>query len=254
MLGVIDNQAKKTFIFNRRGKVNFPLIKSVACESGVYDAGVDKNNEKLIISGYVIDQNNRPFDLYSLNIGTGEIDYLLESHQKYGLTNSDGYEVAFKQRQTLPAIGTRAFIDVSGDNVFFAWEGALRIIKFDLSKKEVVTTFENETKHYAKPDGTELAKTYKVGNFNATWEKQKEYSYVTNIFATDDYVFLIYETNKGNSNFRLQTYSPEGVFVSDVKIPGEPGHQMCLDKDKYELYAFSKSGNGEFSILKYNIK
>lgn len=99
------------------------------------------------------------------------------------------------------------------------------------------------------------------GDFKTMEKEKKTMAYVRNIFVTSRHVFLVYETPKSNtsnaSTFRVQKYTPEGNFVGDFLIPGNPGLSMWLDEESYELYAFSKQSNsdeGEFTILKYKIK
>jgi hypothetical protein len=85
-------------------------------------------------------------------------------------------------------------------------------------------------------------------------------SLVTNIFTTPRHIFLVYRTARNNNDltfgYRLQTYTTEGDYISDVLIPGNPGPEMWFGKENYELYAISeKSGNdnSKFTILKYKI-
>jgi energy-coupling factor transporter ATP-binding protein EcfA2 len=259
-VGILDYGVRELFIFDRFGKVDFRPIRTVKCPGFGYDMKFSGDGEQLVISGYIRDKENKPYDLYSINIKTGEIDYLLPSPQKYNLKTFEDYFLEYKQKQTMPSIGTKAFIDINGDDVFFVWEGLLRIIKFDLKSKKTENVFGHKTRNYTKPDGTELSDSYKKGEFGKTWEIQKKFSYIRNIFATPRHVFLVYETGINNENiassYRLQTYTTDGNFLSDVRISGNPGKAMWLDKENYELYALSEgseSGNGVFTILKYKI-
>ena len=259
-LGVFDYGVRKVFIFNRLRKAEFESVKVIDCPKLGYDMEFAGDGEQLVISGYLTDKKNNPFDLYSINIRTGKISYLLPSYQKYNQKNVEDYKIEYYRKQTLPAIGIKAFIDIQGDDVFFAWEGALRVIKLNLLSKET-TVFGHETPHYTKPDGSRLSDSYVSGDFQTTWKERETMGYIRNIFATPRNVFLVYETGKSNksnvSTFRLQKYSPEGNFLADVSIPGNPGPQMWFDKESYELYALSaqsERNNGEFAILKYKIK
>jgi hypothetical protein len=272
-LGILDYGVRKLFIFDRFGKVDFRLIgKPVNCPRLGYDMKFANDGEHLVVSGYLTDKENKPYDLYSINIKTGEIDYLLPSPQKYNIKTFEDYLLEYRQKQTLPSIGTKAFIDINGDDLYFVWEGLLRIIKFDLRAREMKKVFGHKTPYYTEPDGTELSDSYKKGEFDTTWEKQKKFSYIRNIFATpgtSGRVFLIYETDRSNaSTYRLQTYTIEGDYLSDVRISGNPGKTMWLEEEKYKLYAIwldkennelyaiskgSESSNGVFAILKYKI-
>ncbi|MCK5056793.1 MAG: hypothetical protein KAT34_09075 [Candidatus Aminicenantes bacterium] len=263
-LGVFDYGARRLFIYKRSGQVEFDLIKVVDCQRLGYDMDFSGDGKQLIVSGYVTDKDNIPFDLYSINIETlkineiRQINHLLPSYQKYGLADNEEFQSKYFTEQTLPAVGIKAFFDTSGDELFYVWEGALRVIKLNLRSKEL-TTFKHETLNYTKPNGNKLAESHKNGDLKTTWKKQKKYAYVRNIFATPRHVLLVYETATSNINntsaIRMQIYNIEGKYIDEVLIPGRPGKQMWLDEDN-ELYAFSMqpgNNNKGFSILKYKI-
>lgn len=262
-VGIIDygekgkSETKRIFVFERNGKVDLKLFKDFECKRLGDDIKLAGDGNQMVISGYLLNKENMPFDLYSINLRTGQTNYLLPSHKKYNLKTNDDYELEYDQRQTLPAIGIMAFIDIQGDDVFFVWEGAMRIIKLNLrSKEEKVFGF--ETPHYTKPNGLRLSKFYKKRELETMWKEElKTMSYIRNIFATSRHIFLVYETGRNKksdyvSKYRLQTYTPDGDFVGDVEIPGNPIRQMWLDKESYELYAFSEE-SGKLSVLKYKI-
>ncbi|MCK5056631.1 MAG: hypothetical protein KAT34_08250 [Candidatus Aminicenantes bacterium] len=260
-LGVFDSAARKIFIFERYERTKFRIVSEIFCPRLGYDYAFWGDGKHLIISGIVRDVNNSSFGLYTKNIKTNQITYLLPSYDKYGLKNTGEYEREYRQNQTIPAVGVRGIFDVSGADVFFVWEGALRVLKISLVTTKKVTIFGQEPSYYTKPDGVKLSRTYKSGEFESTWRTQKTMSYVRDIFATSRYVFVVYETGKNaktpTSQFRIQTYTPEGIFLNDVSIPGNPGMPMCFDKDNYELYSISRqseSGDKAFSILKYKFR
>lgn len=271
MLGVFDYGQRRILIFDRiakngrkdNEKVDFTFLKSISCPRGGYDFDFEEKEKQLVISGYMTDTNDKPFDLYSIDIRSGEIHCLLPSYEKYGLTTYEEYNRLYRRYQVLPAVGSLAFIDIQGNNLFFVWEGSLRIIKVDLlsrKNKVLVEPASEKFPHYVKPDGERLGKFYKNGDFKTTWEEQKKVSYVRNIFISSRHVFLVYETGKNDKNsnslLRLQTYTKEGIFLSDALIPGGFGRQMWFDKKTCELYLLSeKSGsdNVELLVLRYKI-
>jgi hypothetical protein len=257
-VGVLDYGVRKGFIFNRDGVVDFKPIKTFDCKKFGYDIKFAGDGIQTIVSGYITSKEGSPFDLYSINIETGQIDYLLPSHEKYGMKTNEGYVEEYFKKQTLPAIGIKGFFDIQGDDLFYVWEGALRIIKLDLRSKEITRSFGKETSYYNKPEGFRLSEPYIKGEFQATWKLQETFSYVRNIFATSNNVFVVYETGKKNesdvSTFRMQIYTINGNFIKDILIPNNPGRQMSFDKASNELYAITKStGNGDLAILKYKI-
>jgi hypothetical protein len=259
MLALIDSTARKLIILKRMGLVGFVPFKAFNCKNLGYDMGFAGENNRLIISGYVTDKEGQPFDLYSINIETGQIDYLLPSHEKYGLKTREDYEEEYFKKQTLPAIGINAYFDIQGDKLYFVWEGAIRIIKLDLRSRGKAV-FGQEGSYFTRPDAYRLTKSYLREDYATNLNERQKRAYVKNIFATPAYVFLIYAT-PGNSTLRLQTYTTEGRFLCDTLIPvnagQKPGQAMWLDKDSNDLYAFSTAGEGTtnagFSLLKYKI-
>lgn len=258
-VGVLDYGVRKGFIFNRNGVDDFRPIKTFECKKFGYDIKFTDDGIQTIVSGYITDKEGNPFDLYSINIETGQIDYLLPSPEKHGLS-PEVYMDEYYGKQTLPAIGIKGFFDVQGDDLFYAWEGALRVVKVSLCTKSITQVFGHETSHYTKPDGSRLSEPYIKGEFPTTWKLQESFSYVRNIFATSQNVFVVYETGKKTesdiSTFRLQVYTLDGEFIKDLLIPGNPGRQMCFDKENNELFAFTKStvdGKDELAISRYRI-
>lgn len=263
-VGILDYGVRKVYIFNKTGKgqdqLEFKLLNSFFYNKNkdIYDIKFSGDSSQCIISGYVTDNDKRPFDLYGINIKTGQIDYLLFSPDKYGMPTYEAYVDAYFRKQTLPAIGTKGFFDAQGEDLFYIWEGNLRIIKFNLRSKTITQIFGQETSHYVKPDGSRLSEPYIKGDFKTTWELQKSYSYVRNIFATSNHVFVVYETGEKNENNspRMQIYTIKGDFIKDRLIPGNPGRLMSFDKSSDELYVFTDgigNANGEVTILKYKI-
>ncbi|MCU0288817.1 MAG: hypothetical protein MUF15_20780, partial [Acidobacteria bacterium] len=259
-LGIIDEGLRKIFIFHKNGKFDFSLKKEVDCEKLGYDLKFTTNGEQLIVSGFKTDGTQQHFDLFSINLKSGKIGYILPSYEKYKLKNPDDYNVEYIERKTLPAIGIKAFFDIQRDDIFFVWEGDLRIIKLNLRSKDQ-KTFGYQPCYYKKPDARKLVSLYKENNMDELQNVKKTMAYVRAIFANSRHIFLIYETDisksTDGSRFRLQMYTLTGHCLGDISIPGTPGQPMWLDKGNYELYAFSqqeKPNNSSFTILKYKIK
>jgi hypothetical protein len=250
-VGVLDYELRKGFIFKRE-RTGFRQIKTFECEKFGYDIKFAGDGIQTIVSGYITDNQDRPFDLYSINSENGQIDYLLASPDKYGLPTHEAYVKEYFRKQTLPAIGIKGFFDVQGDDLFYIWEGNFRIIKFNLRSKTITKVFGQETRYYVKPDGARLSESYKKGDFQTTWKLQESFSYVTNIFVTASNVYVLYEPLKKNNNdgstFRIQTYTIDGNFIKEQLISGNPGRQMSFDKTSNELYALTDD-----AILKYKI-
>lgn len=270
LFGIVDGGLRKIFIFKTGQKkclngksqnVNIEQIKEIIYERSDYDFQF-WNEDQLVISGFKAPRK-RPYDLYMRALSSDKLDYLLPSHQKYNLEDFEAYTTEYKQKQIIPAIGIKAFIDIHGDDLYFVWVGALRIIKINL-KSQKKAFFDHEHPNYAKPDAEALRSSYMKQDFKTTWKKREEYSYVKDIFASTGHVFVLYRTGKNKKNksskYRLQVYTSEGDCLTNLEVPNEPGGRMWLDKEIsdgcYDLYALpkeSKNSDGNFSILHYNI-
>jgi hypothetical protein len=248
--GVIDvgKQIRNVFIYDRINTIDFRRVNEIPNTDG-YDIKLGGEGKQLIISGYVTDKDEKSYELYSINLkNPKQKDFLLPSYQKYHLDNNKEYEIEYVKNSTLKAIGIRAFIDVYGDDVYFVWEGKLRIIKINLKSKEK-TYFGQRTPNYIEPFASkEFVEAYLDGDFTKVWQERMKMTFVRDIFATPRYVFIVYE-GPGQYNFRIQMYSLGGNFLGDVEIPGNHYSNMWFDKDSYTLYSLSYIDNKEFQIL-----
>ena len=255
--GIMDFGTRKISIYDRIGRTAFGKIQEVHCWRGASDFQLLGN--KLLISGYALDQNGAPYDLYYIDLNNDKRNFLLPSYYKYGLKSFKEYKSKYKESE-IPSIGIRGWLDVYGDDVYFAWEGDLRIIKLNIKTRDLIF-FGKKTSHYVKPFASEkLIKGHRVGDINLTLGERAKMSYIRNIFAIPKYVLVIYEgpvKKDKETNFRLQLYSLNGDFLKDLPIPGKPDHKMWFDKEKKILYSLSTGKPTEqprYSILKYKIK
>jgi hypothetical protein len=252
-LGIIDYGAKSLFVFERTGKDEFEKLKTVNCPGLGYDMEFAEDGEQLLVSGYTTDSRNNPYDLYTVNIRSNKINYLLASHRKYYLDSHEAYQREFFDNQSLPAIGKQAFCDIQGDNVFYAWQGALKFIRIHLPTKEI-TVFGDKLARDVDAE-KELGALYKAGNFDEARTLREKRPFVKDIFAARGHVYLVYRP-ANSSSLKLLAYTPEGRYVGDVNIPRNPGTPMFLDKKSSELYALSKvpdNNKEKFVVLKYKI-
>ncbi len=153
----------------------------------------------------------------------------------------------------MPAIGIRSFIDVAGDYVYFVWEGKLKIIKIDLKTGEQVAVFGHKTKHYIEPFASlKLLEGRLEKDFTKTGNERVNMSLVRDIFATPRHVLVVYE-GPTTGNFRLQVYTPEGRFLDDIAIPGNPGQNTWFEKETYTLYSLLSTNGEKAQIFEFKI-
>jgi hypothetical protein len=170
------------------------------------------------------------------------------------LKSVDEYETKYRKEPDIRAIGIKGVFDVHQDNVYFAWEGDLRIVKINI-KSGAIRTYEGKKQpgKYVKPHAFRglLDSLLSRDRYRHQIERQKM-SYVRNIFITNrEHILVIYE-GPGEANFRAQFYTLDGKFLDEVPLPGKPSYRMYLNKEKNILYSLANRGV-EYFILKYKI-
>jgi hypothetical protein len=258
--GVIDigRGSKKLFIYDRIGPTDLKLANVVPKVEG-YDMKLVGDGRQLIIAGYTTDKEGKSYELYALDVEKPEKKvFLLTSPQKYHLSDEE-YRREY-DRQAIPAIGIMSFIDIDGDNLYYLWECKLKIIKIDLRTGKRIGTFGRKAGTYREPVATEtMIKSYRDSDSTGLQRERDRFSYIRDIFATPQYVIVIYEgPNESGINFRLQIYSPEGRLLGDRAIPGIPANsyqKIYFDKQSHKLYFLSTSReNTDHQILIYSVK
>jgi hypothetical protein len=186
----------------------------------------------------------------------------LPSYLKYGLKSSSDYKKQFREKPDIPAIGVMGLFDIYRDNVYFVWEGNLKVIKINIASGYIEPKpFGMQPPYYIKPHASEkLLEARSKRDKNVIVNERARMSYVRNIFVSSKYILVIYEgpINQGNaSNFRIQFYTFDGDFIKDAPIQGQPGHSMWFGKDENILYSLSSKSSSEddrnYLILKYQI-
>ncbi len=257
ILGIIDYGTKKVAIFKRSGKMEFVPMPTISCPSLGYDlkfAGSSLN--QIIISGYVTDPQDTPFDLFSINIDNRNINYLISSCQKYNLRNQQEMIQKYDVEGIIPSIGITGFTDICEDELFYVWEGKFRVIQMNLKSMKISRTFGHPVLEEWRSNKyiTEIRDLRKLGDKDAYLNAKKRIPRILNIFATKDLVFLVYQ-EAITAEIKMQRYNRQGDYMGEFLIPEKLGKAMWFDKETYELYAISSPDtSGRFSILKYKIE
>lgn len=259
--GVFDFEKREILIYDRIGWEEFELVHNIKCLRLGYDLHLSR--DRLLISGAEIDQNEKPYHLYSVNLESEQKTFLLPTYYKYGFNSFDEFETEYIGKSDIKAVGVKGFFDIQGDYIYFVWEGDLKIIRVNINSKEL-TSFGEKTPHYIKPYASKrLLEARRNKDINIMRHERDRMSFVRDIFTTSDYVLVVYEgpvkqNQEKSSRFRLQFYELNGEFVKDVPIPGNPDNKMWFDKDRYILYSLchqsQAEGKKEYFILRYSIE
>lgn len=277
-LVVMDYLLNKIVFYDRLGKSIFirKPENEIDCRGAV---DLKLSDSKLFISGTTLN-NRRPFDLYYYDFGTRtnndqqlEKVLLMPSTYKYGFDHSKDYFEQLRSKQSY-ALGGIGYVDIIGKYAYYAWEGDLNLIKINLDTGDISDKFMKARKidNYSKPEMTDRLKlSFKKRHYKDIEKEKKGMSFVREVFANSDNVFIIYQNySDGYSPILIQVYGHDGRFKREQLLKGismQPSRFFYFDKsDKFEkqesfnnLYSIvgkEDSNNGYFKaigILKYRI-
>jgi hypothetical protein len=244
-------------------KFEFKYVKEFFCLRGGSD--VELYGDKLFISGYITDKKGEPYDLYYIDLKNNERITLLPSYYKYGMDSNKQYKEKYQEESLIPAIGIKGWFDFLGDEIFYVWEGDLKIINLNIDKREL-TFMGIKTAGYVKPFDSEnpikmknLKEKYLKKDFEGIQKARRQFSYVKNVFTSSRFFLVIYEdaVRRGEvADYRLQLYSLKGELLKELALPGRPDQKMCFDKENQVLYSLAhKPGESSvYNILKYKME
>jgi len=256
--GLFDFGTRKIFIYTRIGKTGFKRVKEIYCLAGT--TGTQLKDNKLLVSGYKSGLNRTCYDFYYVDLTNDQTTFLLPSYYKYGLTSWHQFKTQYINNPGIKAIGIAAWFDIGGDDVYFVWEGDLRIIKLNITSGKI-DFFGKKPSHYIKPFASKrLLEAYRTGDIKIIESERDKMSYIKNVFATSKYVLVVYQgpiKPGSQSNCRMQFYTFDGNYLADIPIPGNPGSRLCFDKDKDILYSLSSEVDEElierYFVLEYKV-
>lgn len=258
---VIDFGKRQILIYDRTGRDELILAREISCPRLATDIQlIGEKGTRLLVAGYMTDENEYPYDLYEVNLINGQITPLLHSYDKYGLASDAEYKAKYrgKDRDAYMAKGLDSWFDVvEEDNIYYAWSANYKIVKINIKSREAVS-FGQKPRNYVEPSTDKLLAALKKKDKQMMETAKQSMSYINKVFTTEDSVLVIFEGpfNKGNSlNFTLQLYDLTGKYIGEKNIPGQPGDRMQFDKDKNMLYSLSKNSlnNPGYIISKYSI-
>ena len=106
-LSVLDFGKRQIFIYDRIGRDELILSKEIPCLRLATD--IQLIGDRLLIAGYMPDDNGDPYDLYEVSAG-GQITFLLPSYYKYGLKSNEEYEAEYRQKPDIKAKGLDSWL------------------------------------------------------------------------------------------------------------------------------------------------
>lgn len=261
-LAVMDWGHRHLFIYKRSGKTSMEFVKKTPCPALGYDICL-KGNE-LLVSGYKADKDGNPFELYMSNIHNNEETFLLPAWEKYDMESDSPEEYLKISRNNVEtsAIGTFGYCDWNGDDVYFVWEGNLKIFKINL-KTNNISSFGKTTKNYIRPVATKkMLNAYRQRNSKGLRFEKLKTTYINRIFADKDVVGLWYSRytdDQSECKLFFQFYTPDGRFLDEILLPESVEHPpiFYFKKDERILYFLKQETHnveeGEYIMAKYKV-
>ncbi|HLP44375.1 MAG TPA: hypothetical protein VK469_00405 [Candidatus Kapabacteria bacterium] len=256
-LAVLDFGKRKILTYDRLGRNEFKRTSEIPCLRLATDIQLmgEKEAERLLIAGYMTDENGNPFDLYEIS-ADGQITPILSSFEKYGLKSNEEYEIEYRQKPNIKAKGINSCFDVQGDDVYFAWEANYKIIKLNLKSRQV-SYFGQKPRNYVEPAADKLVEAFQKRNNEMMKTARESMSYIAKVFTTDVFVLVIFAGpfNQANGfNYTLQLYDLNGKYLGETAVPGQPEDRMHFDKGRKILYSLLRNSvNSGYIISKYMV-
>lgn len=258
--GVLDMGHRRIYLYERDSRLDFRRVNALDCRSlgrGIRLMG----NGEIMVSGYIENDDRKPYELYSVNIYNRSTKYFLPSHLKYGLENYKQFQAKYRNEPDFKVIGIAGWFDVQGDDIYYVWEGNMRILKLNFAthgqEEPQVQAFGKKTNQYITPKVSQkLIELREYQDYVSLQKEKNKMSYIRGIFASNDFLFLVFErTIKDNRTFRIQFYSLDGKFKKEAPVrKGELNHKMWFDKEGQILYSLvDQPGNPKYKIYKYKI-
>ena len=262
-LAVMDVMKKRIFLFDTAGNTGLTFKQSFVC-TGV-GLGIALMENGFLIAGSKSDLKGKPYDLYIQGFNKNEFTFLMPTGIRWERPAFEPVWKTYKKRPDLRALGSDGLCDWAGDYAYYVWKENLRIIKINLKTAEI-SYFGKQTGNYFKPAGTNRLLQLRIQqNSKLLYKEKSKMSIVRDIFATENYVGVLYNASKKNidnsgdlsSKFILQLYSPEGEFLNEVTVSDKYAEIFMTQKGDYIYFlcmATDDYFDNNYDILKYRIE
>jgi len=262
-LSIFDFARQRIFLYRRVGRTEFERVSEFVCPND--NANIKLMEDQVLIAGYIAVSDKKQYGLYTRNLKSGKIRYILPEEVKYGFTSFDQFD---SHRLSTVPVGISGYCDVFGNTIYFVWEGDLRIIKIN-KLTYGYEFFGEKTNNYVKPRVTKkLEESFQNLSLKDTLAEFSKMSFITGIFADKDFVGVIYQNYDQESSLWkmfLQLYTPEGKLLHETALPNAVtyidfhANNSFYDREKHILYYLSitfdeKTALDKYEMMKYRIE
>ena len=181
------------------------------------------DNGGIVLAAYKLLDNDRRYDAYRVNLADKTIKYLLPSEVKYGFSSVKEYLAAYHGKDIVP-IGIQAYCDGFQGNLYYVWEGNLRIIRVNIRTGEI-TTFGEKTQNYIKPKvSNSLLNAYEERDKKKYREEKRKLTLIDDINVSGSYIILSYlkpDPAIDRQKRMFQFYGHDQKLIAEIKAPQE---------------------------------
>jgi hypothetical protein len=260
---LMDWGKRKLFIYKRENKLEFKKVNELLIMALGYEIKFMDIN-RILISGSKLDEDGKGYELYFINPENKKSTMILRDFKKYGCSTENEYKNIYLSK--IAPLSIIAYCDYFGNNIYYVWEGNLKILKINPGTKKI-EYFGKQTKSYITPYTTpELINAYNNREADKYTDIVRKMSFVTGIFTDNDFVALTYSNfNKNSDGWEtiIQFYKHNGEFMGEKKLNGAVNINryaspfFCYVKESNILYFLSRTVDDDLDeinkIIKYKI-
>lgn len=196
-------------IFERKNKEDFERIAQPANIPVTSPLRRVMNYQgQMIVDEVARDKNEEAYHLYLKNLTSPQSSLVMPWAIRYGMKPGSDYMQKHLAHAAQLGLGM-SYFDLVGDDVFYVWEGELRIIRINL-KSRTWSFFGKETANFVRP---------RLIGARSRRPADDKFSRIWGIFADKEKVLLFYANP--NPDFKrlkvfFQVYDLDGTFLGEL--------------------------------------
>ncbi len=255
LLCVIDFGKRKIIVMERDGKAGLKEKTILPCRSAGDDIIIA--NGRVLVSGFIHDDNGKSFHLYSRNMSNeDDVVYLLPSEMKFGCKTYKEYRSKLKNTFQLSSLGPVSYCDVGRKYIYTVWHANLNISRINRVTKEI-TTFGHTTANYTKPYATKKMERARVTRNSKLSTDKKKMSFIKALFVNDNHVFVYYDKpqEKSKTLTVVQVYDTEGKYIKEISLDNRLSNLCFFRKSDNTLFCTHRTEdvNNDVVVAEYRV-